>query len=141
MLDILEDITEGKGRPGDIELLLELAEAVKAGSLCGLGQTAPNPVLTTIRYFRDEYEAHVNHGQCPAGHCRSLITFAIVSPQCTGCGACLRSCPADAINGEKKQLHSIDTIVCTRCGICRETCRFEAVTLVQEDEICPKTSP
>jgi NADH-quinone oxidoreductase subunit F len=129
LLAILEDITAGKGQPQDIDLLLELAEGVKAGSLCGLGQTAPNPVLTTIRYFRDEYEAHTRQRRCPAGSCRALIKYAIDAQQCNGCGACRRACPYDAIHGEHKQPHSIQIEVCTRCGICRETCRFDAVTL------------
>ena len=139
LLDILEDITDGEGRPEDLDLLSELAAGVKTGSLCGLGQTAPNPVLTTLRYFRDEYEAHVQRQQCPAGGCRSLITFTILTHLCTGCGLCRRACPLNAISGERKQPHAIDIALCSRCGICRETCRFAAVTLIQEDEICPST--
>jgi NADH-quinone oxidoreductase subunit F len=139
LLDILKDITEGKGRPDDIDLLSELAAGVKAGSLCGLGQTAPNPVLTTLRYFREEYEAHVQRKQCPAGGCRSLITFTILTHLCTGCGLCRRACPLNAISGDRKQSHAIDAAICSRCGICRETCRFDAVRLIREDETCPTT--
>jgi NADH-quinone oxidoreductase subunit F len=134
MLTILEDITAGEGKPEDIDLLSELAEGVQKGSLCGLGQTAPNPVLTTLRYFRDEYEAHVLRQKCPAGNCRALIEFTILSHLCRGCGLCRRDCPLDAIRGERKQPHVIDALICSRCGLCRETCRFDAVTLVQEDE-------
>ena len=127
---ILEDITKGKGTPDDIDLLAELAEGVKKGSLCGLGQTAPNPVLTTLRYFRDEYEAHVNEHRCPAGVCRALIRYLIDAEKCTGCGACRRACPPTAPSPAKeKRLHTIDQEICTRCGICRDTCRFDAVTV------------
>ena len=131
MIDILNDITQGKGRPGDVELLQELAQAVKKGSLCGLGQTAPNPVLTTIRYFRHEYEAH-EAGACPAKVCRALITYRILADKCRGCGLCLRSCPAGAITGERKAAHTIDPDRCVRCGVCLEVCppRFQAVECV-----------
>ena len=129
MLDILRDIVAGKGTPADIDLLLDLAEGVKMGSLCGLGQTAPNPVATTIRYFRDEYEAHTRQQRCPAGSCVALVKYAIDGALCNGCGACRRACPCDAIHGDHKQPHAIDANVCTRCGICRDTCQFNAVTV------------
>jgi NAD-dependent dihydropyrimidine dehydrogenase PreA subunit len=122
MLDILEDIVSGKGREGDIELLLELGETVKAGSLCALGGTAPNPVLTTIRYFRDEYEAHVNEKCCPALSCKALVDYWIDAEKCTACGRCLKACPADAITGEKRMAHVIDQDRCTKCGSCLAAC-------------------
>jgi NADH-quinone oxidoreductase subunit F/NADP-reducing hydrogenase subunit HndC len=121
MLTILEDIVEGRGQPGDIERLEEIAKGVKMGSLCGLGQTAPNPVLTTIRYFRDEYEAHIHGGACPAKQCKEFISFHILD-HCIGCGICLRNCPVDAISGEKKELHVIDQDICIQCGVCYEVC-------------------
>jgi NADH-quinone oxidoreductase subunit F len=129
MLDILEDIVAGKGREGDIELLLELGEAVKNGSLCALGGTAPNPVLTTIRYFRDEYEAHINDKSCPALSCKALVDYWIDAEKCTACGRCLRACPADAIAGGRQLVHVIDQAKCTKCGSCLAACppRFGAV--------------
>ncbi len=130
MLEILERITEGKGKKGDIELLEELAVNIKRGSLCGLGQTAPNPVLTTIRYFREEYEAHINEGKCPAKACRALISYVVNPETCTGCGVCLRACPVNAITGDKKQPHVIDQEICTRCGLCVDRCRPGAIDVV-----------
>jgi NADH-quinone oxidoreductase subunit F len=127
MLEILERITNGLGRESDIERLETLAQSVKSGSLCGLGQTAPNPVLTTLRYFRDEYEAHIKDRRCPAKQCRGLISYHILPEQCVGCGVCLRNCPVDAITGEKKQIHEIDPEKCIKCGICLDSCRFGAV--------------
>ena len=121
MLTILEDIVEGRGKPEDIELLEELGEAVKAGSLCGLGQTAPNPVLTTIRYFREEYEAHIFDKSCPAKQCKEFITYHILD-SCIGCGLCLRNCSSNAIIGEPKKLHWIDQEICHKCGVCYEVC-------------------
>ncbi len=129
MLEILENITQGKGREGDIELLEEIAQSVKDASLCGLGQTAPNPVLTTLRYFRDEYEAHVKEKRCPAGTCKALIKYVIDEETCTGCGRCRKACPQDAISGEKKQPHSINYDKCVRCGICLDSCKFGAITI------------
>jgi len=129
LLTILEDITKGKGRPGDIDLLEKLGEAVKVGSLCGLGQTAPNPVLTTIRYFRGEYEAHVNDKRCPAGVCRALVRFEINADACKMCGLCRKACPVEAVRGEKKTVHEIIQERCTRCGACREACPFDAVAV------------
>ena len=125
--EILTRIVNGEGKEGDIELLEELCRAVKDGALCGLGQTAPNPVLTTIRYFRDEYEAHIRDKKCPAKECPALRTYSIDPEHCKGCGACAKKCPAHAITGEKKQPHEIDPNLCIRCDQCRKTCKFDAV--------------
>jgi len=127
MYEILDYITRGYGQEGDIELLEEIGKSIKESALCGLGQTAPNPVLTTIRYFRDEYEAHIMDSRCPAGVCKELITYYIIPEKCNGCGLCLRMCSSNAISGEKKQPHEIDTELCIRCGICRDVCNFDAV--------------
>lgn len=127
MLEVLERITQGEGREGDIEELESLADQIKGASLCGLGQTAPNPVLTTIKHFRHEYEAHINDRACPAGVCKSLITFHITAEDCTGCGACKKACPSDCITGEKKQPHDIVLDECIKCGSCREVCPTGAV--------------
>ena len=127
--EILGRIVSGKGKPGDIELLEELCLAVKDGALCGLGQTAPNPVLTTIRYFRDEYEAHINEKKCPAKECVDLLTYTIDESKCIGCGLCAKKCPAKAITGEKKQPHVIDPNVCIRCGQCITGCKFGAINV------------
>jgi len=129
MLDILTDITEGKGKEGDIELLEELGDLLKEASLCALGTTASNPVLSTIKYFRDEYEAHIREKRCPAGVCKALITFTVDEEKCTGCGVCLKECPQEAISGEKKKPHTIDQSKCIRCGLCRDSCKFEAIVV------------
>jgi NADH:ubiquinone oxidoreductase subunit F (NADH-binding)/Pyruvate/2-oxoacid:ferredoxin oxidoreductase delta subunit len=129
MLATLERICEGKGQPGDVDYLLELAKTVSTSSLCGLGQTAPNPVLSTIRYFRDEYEAHIFDKKCPAKVCKGLITYSIIDELCTGCMVCLRNCPAGAIQGEKQQVHTINVELCTRCGMCKSVCKFEAIVV------------
>jgi NADH:ubiquinone oxidoreductase subunit F (NADH-binding)/(2Fe-2S) ferredoxin/Pyruvate/2-oxoacid:ferredoxin oxidoreductase delta subunit len=129
MLEIVTDISEGRGRPEQIPLLEELAETVRETSLCALGKTAPNPVISTLRYFRDEYLAHITEKRCPAGVCRELIEYVIDEEKCTGCGVCMRACPYGAINGIKKEPHVIDPQACKRCGICAEGCTFEAVTV------------
>ncbi len=129
MLEMLEKITEGKGEPGDIEKLEELGEFISAASLCGLGQTAANPVLTTIKYFRDEYEAHIYDKKCPAKQCSALLTYTIDPEKCTGCTICARNCPADAITGVLKETHKINQDLCIQCGKCYEVCRFDAVTV------------
>lgn len=127
LLEILDRITSGKGKDSDIDLLIELGNDIKASSLCGLGQTAPNPVLSTIKYFRDEYEAHIKNLKCPAGVCKALIEFSIIGEFCKGCGACLRVCPSNAIAGEKKKLHTLSKDVCIKCGACFDVCKFNAV--------------
>lgn len=127
MLEILERITSGKGREGDIELLEELGRYIRATSLCGLGMTAPNPVISTIKYFRNEYEAHIMFKKCPAAVCRELITYAICEKICKGCGACKRVCPADAIRGTRKTPHRIDAEMCIKCGSCMDACKFKAI--------------
>ena len=127
MAEILEDITNGKGKPGDIELLEEMSTVIKDTSLCALGGTAPNPVLSTIRYFRDEYDAHINDKKCPAGVCQALIQYSINPKKCIGCGACLKQCPQEAITGEKKQPHTIDPEKCIKCGACYDACKFDAI--------------
>lgn len=129
MLEILTRICEGNGTPEDIPLLEELAEQIKNTSLCGLGQTAPNPVLTTLRYFRHEYEEHINEKKCRAGKCRNLCSFEITNT-CTGCTACARQCPVNAITGEPKQKHLIDQQTCIQCGVCRDVCKFDAVAVI-----------
>ncbi len=129
MLEILIRITEGEGRDGDIELLEELAYQIKDTSLCGLGQTAPNPVLTTIRYFRDEYEAHIYHKKCPAKVCKKLLTYEVDVEKCTGCTVCAKNCPTKAIDGDRKQIHFIRQEDCIRCGECYSRCKFDAIKL------------
>jgi NADH-quinone oxidoreductase subunit F len=129
MLEILERITNGEGRDGDIELLENLSRQIAAGSLCGLGQTAPNPVLTTIRYFRHEYEDHIYKKKCTAHQCLALISYSIDAEKCTGCTLCARKCPAAAITGERKEAHVIDGDKCIKCGRCKEACRFGAVNV------------
>lgn len=127
MLEILTRITNGEGQDGDVELLEELCYGIKDGALCGLGQTAPNPVLTTIKYFRNEYEAHINEKKCPAGECSSLIEYSIDKDKCKGCTLCARNCPVNAISGKVKSAHTIDVNKCIKCGKCIATCRFGAV--------------
>ena len=129
MLEILNRIVEGKGEEGDIEKLEELANTIKSTALCGLGQTAPNPVLSTLRFFRDEYEAHIKEKRCPAHHCQKLLQY-VITDKCRGCTACARVCPAGAISGEVKQQHVIDPKKCLKCGACMEKCRFGAITKI-----------
>jgi NAD-dependent dihydropyrimidine dehydrogenase PreA subunit len=126
LFEILDRITKGKGVESDLALLEKLANDVKAASLCGLGQTAPNPVLSTLKYFRHEYEAHLQ-GRCPAKECKELLTYTIIEEFCKGCGACLRACPAKAITGEKKKPHVIDQSLCIKCGSCFDVCKFKSV--------------
>ncbi len=125
MLDILERLCQGRGRKGDIEQLEHLAEIVKRASLCGLGKTAPNPVLSTIKYFRDEYEAHLR-GRCPAGKCKALITY-LVTDDCIGCTLCAQHCPVDAIEARPFKKHEIDSEKCIRCNTCKSICPAEAI--------------
>ena len=129
MGEILNRICEGHGREGDIELLEDLSQTMVDLSLCGLGNTAPNPVLSTLRYFRNEYEAHILDKRCPAKFCKGLISYSILPDRCTGCGACLKTCPVDAISGEKKQPHQLDVARCVNCGACYEACKFDAVVI------------
>ncbi len=127
MLEIITDITEGRGRPEQISLLEELAETVSEGSLCALGKTAPNPVLSTLRYFYDEYKTHVEKKRCPAGVCKSLISYTIHPEKCEGCGICVKACPHNAVSGEKKKTHAINLLECRKCGICVTECKFDAI--------------
>jgi NADH:ubiquinone oxidoreductase subunit F (NADH-binding) len=129
MREMLDDFSRGQGTEEDLAELKSLARAIKDGSLCALGGSAPNPVLTTIRYFKDEYLAHIKEKRCPAGVCKDLITYRIDQEKCTGCMACARACPQGAISGKKKKPHAINESECIRCGICLESCKFEAVTV------------
>ncbi len=127
MLEILERITAGAGKEGDIQLLEELSYKIKNSSLCGLGQTAPNPVLTTIKYFRDEYEAHIKEKRCPAHSCVSLLTYTIIEDKCIGCTLCAQKCPVNAISGKTKEPHKIKQDACIKCGLCYDSCKFDAI--------------
>ena len=128
MLEILERITEGNGTLEDIDKLEKLAHTIIKASVCGLGQTAPNPVLSTLKYFRDEYIAHVEDKKCPAGECKALANITIDPAKCKGCGLCKRNCPVDAILGEVKQPHKIDPDKCIKCGTCITKCPFKAIS-------------
>jgi NADH-quinone oxidoreductase subunit F len=128
MLSMLDDITEGRAEAGSLELLEKLANAVQKGSLCGLGKTAPSPVLSTLRHFRAEYEAHVHGKTCPAGECKALARPEINPLLCKGCTACVKKCPVSAITGERKQPHIINATLCIKCGVCAQTCKFNAIT-------------
>jgi NAD-dependent dihydropyrimidine dehydrogenase PreA subunit len=127
MLSILNAITEGKGKDGDIEILKELCDVLSYAALCGLGTSAANPVLSTIRYFEEEYAAHIHDKKCPAGVCKALITYSIDKDACTGCTLCAKKCPQECITGERKQVHVIDESMCIRCGVCKDVCNFNAV--------------
>jgi len=127
MSSLLNDICNGTAEKGAISLLEELGQTLAETSLCALGRTAGNPVLTTIRYFRDEYEAHINKKKCPAGVCKALITYSIDAKKCNGCTLCARECPQHAIEGEKRKPHRINNNLCIRCGICREVCKQDAI--------------
>ena len=127
MLEILQRAVDGEGQPEDVEILQDLAEAVRDGSLCGLGKTAPNPVLTMLKYFKEEYIAHVVDKKCPAGVCSALKGYWIDPEKCKGCSKCARHCPVNAISGEIKKPYTIDETVCIRCGACVSTCPFKAI--------------
>lgn len=130
ILELLERICDGKGEDGDIEKLEALCYEVQKNSLCGLGQGAPNPVISTLKHFRHEYEAHVYEKRCPAKVCRALIHYEIDPEICTGCTVCARNCPVEAISGERRHAHTIDTETCIRCGICMQVCNFNAVKVL-----------
>ena len=127
MYEILDRITKGQGEEGDIEKLEELANNIKCSALCGLGQTAPNPVLSTIKYFRDEYEAHIKEKRCPAGARKQLTNYVINPDKCKGCSLCARNCPVGAISGELKSPFKIDPSKCIKCGLCMSKCNFKAI--------------
>lgn len=127
LLELLDKITKGKGTMEDLDKMEELCYHIKANSLCGLGQSAPNPVLSTLKYFRDEYVAHIVDKKCPAGVCKALLNFTIDPDKCRGCTLCARACPADAISGSVKQPHVIDPAKCLKCGACMEKCKFGAI--------------
>lgn len=129
MLEILDNITCGQARLEDLDLLEHLAEHIKKASLCGLGQTAPNPVLSTLRYFRDEYKAHIEDKCCPAAVCRELITYVVIPDACKGCGSCVVACPHGAIKGDKKEVHVIDAVRCRKCGLCVDVCKLKAISV------------
>ncbi|HVP57232.1 MAG TPA: NADH-ubiquinone oxidoreductase-F iron-sulfur binding region domain-containing protein, partial [bacterium] len=127
MLETLTRITQGEGTPEDLAKLTTLGKQIKESSLCGLGQTAPNPVLTTIRYYKNEYDEHIVGKHCPAASCSALVDFVIDPEKCTGCTLCAKKCSVQAIKGERKQPHTIDKSICVKCGQCIATCKFEAI--------------
>jgi len=135
MYEIVKAITEGKGKESDLAMLEELAKITKDASMCGLGQTAGNPVLTTLRYFRHEYEAHILDKRCPAGVCKNLIRYVVLAEKCTGCQSCKKACPNDCIKGTLKDIHLIDQSKCIKCGACKEACKFEAIEEQREEAI------
>lgn len=130
LYEILTKITEGKGESGDMDRLSILGNVVKDTSLCGLGQTSPNPVLSSLKYFKNEYIAHLKDGRCPAGQCKALLRYVVVDDKCTGCTLCFRNCPVGAISGEKREVHFIDQSLCIKCGVCYEKCKFDAIMLM-----------
>jgi NADH-quinone oxidoreductase subunit F/NADP-reducing hydrogenase subunit HndC len=130
MLEILKRICDGNGVDGDIEELERLSKVTRVDSLCGLGQGAPNPVISTIKHFRDEYEAHIYEKRCPAKVCRALIRYEIIKDNCTGCTFCAKNCPVAAISGERRKPHEIDQSICIQCGICFQTCNFNAIEIL-----------
>ncbi|GAG23910.1 unnamed protein product, partial [marine sediment metagenome] len=129
MYQILTGICEGKGKEGDVEVLEELGTAIMDGSMCALGGTAANPVLSTIRYFRDEYQSHIRDRKCPAGVCRELIRYLVDREKCTGCLLCVKNCPTGSITGERKEPVTLNEDKCIKCGVCFEVCKFKAVVI------------
>ena len=127
MLAMLDDITEGRGTLEALDLLQELAESVRVGSLCSLGKTAPNPILSTLKYFRDEYMAHIVDKRCPTGNCEELLTYMVIAEKCKFCTLCAKKCPVDAITGSKGVPYVIDTEKCVKCGVCLDACKFKAI--------------
>jgi NADP-reducing hydrogenase subunit HndC len=125
--EILEKITEGKGESKDLDRLYMLSNVIKDASLCGLGQTSPNPVLSSLKYFKHEYDAHVKENRCPAGQCKALVRYEVIEDKCTGCTLCFRNCPVGAITGEKREVHFIDQSLCIKCGVCFDKCKFGAI--------------